>query len=147
MQNWFTIVRTQSLVLWKPATNALVPYWINARALALLYKKDVMNKQNRAVGTVWPLLTDTRIIRTPLYYGQFVWSQKCQESYHTDTSVKRTLGSAPFVSVLKRFDCGKNVLVVYQLLVKFRTRIATKTGQIIGSGELSSPVGLIHKKG
>ena len=124
-----------------------MPYWNNARALALLYKKDVMNKQNRAVGTVLPLLTDTPIIRTPLYYGQFVWSHKCQESYHTDTSVKRTFGSVPFVSVLKRFDCGKNVLVVYQLLVKFRTRIATKTGQIIGSGEPSSPVGLIHKKG
>ena len=98
------------------------------------------------------LITDTFIVRTPLYYGQFVWSQKCQKSYtpylyNTDTSVKRTLGSVPLVSVLKRFDCGKNVLVVYQLLVKFRTRIATKTGQIIGSGELSSPVGLIHKKG
>ena len=69
-----------------------MPYWNNARALALLYKKDVMNKQNCAVGTT-------------------------------------------------------NVLVVHQLLVKFRTRIATKTGQTIGSGELSSPVGLIHKKG
>ena len=46
---------------------------------------------------------------TPLYYGQFVWSQKCQKSYipylyNTDTSVKRTLGSVPLVSVLKRFD-------------------------------------------
>ena len=52
MQNWFTIVETQSLVLLEPATNALVPYWINARALALLYEKDEMNKRNRAVGTV-----------------------------------------------------------------------------------------------
>ena len=48
-------------------------------------------------------------LRTPLYYGQFVWSQKCQKSYvpylyNTDTSVKRTLGSVPLVSVLKRFD-------------------------------------------
>ena len=48
--------------------------------------------------------------RTPLYYGQFVWSQKCQKSYipylyNTDTSVKRTLSSVPFVPVLKRFDC------------------------------------------
>ena len=44
-------------------------------------------------------------------YGQFVWSQKCQKSYipyryNTDTFVKRTLGSAPLVSVLKRFDCS-----------------------------------------
>ena len=44
-------------------------------------------------------------IRTPLYYGQFVWSQKCQKSYipylyNTDTSVKWTLGSVPLVSVL-----------------------------------------------
>ena len=49
-------------------------------------------------------------LRTPLYYGQFVWSQKCQKSYisylyNMDTSVKWTLGSVPLVSVLKRFDC------------------------------------------
>ena len=49
-------------------------------------------------------------LRTPLYYGQFVWPQRCQKSYipylyNTDTSVKRTLGSVPLVSVLKRFDC------------------------------------------
>ena len=49
-------------------------------------------------------------LRTPLYYGQFVWSQKCQKSYipylyNTDTSVKRTLGSVPLFSVLKRLDC------------------------------------------
>ena len=48
-------------------------------------------------------------LRTPLCYGRFVWSQKCQKSYihylyNTDTSVKRTLGSVPLVSVLKRFD-------------------------------------------
>ena len=48
-------------------------------------------------------------LRTPLYYGQYLWSQKCQKShipylYNTDTSVKRTLGSVPLVSVLKRFD-------------------------------------------
>ena len=52
----------------------------------------------------------TSIILTPLYYGQFIWSQKCQKSYipylyNMDTSVKRTLGSVPLVSVLKRFDC------------------------------------------
>ena len=50
------------------------------------------------------------MIWTPLYYEQFVWSQKCQKSYipylyNTDTSVKWTLGSVPLVSVLKRFDC------------------------------------------
>ena len=47
---------------------------------------------------------------TPLFYGQFIWFQKCQKSYipylyNTDTSVKRTIGSVPLVSVLKRFDC------------------------------------------
>ena len=52
----------------------------------------------------------TSIILTPLYYGQFIWSQKCQKSYipylyNMDTSVKRTLGSVPLVCVLKRFDC------------------------------------------
>ena len=49
-------------------------------------------------------------LRTPLYYGQFVWAQKCQKSYisylyNTDTSARWTLGSVPLVSVLKRFDC------------------------------------------
>ena len=44
-------------------------------------------------------------IRTPLYYGQFVWSQKCQKSYipylyNTDTSVKRTLGA---LSIQQKF--------------------------------------------
>ena len=74
---------------------------------------------------VLPYLTDTDIelwlfhliqsnlsVQTPLYYRQFVWSQKCQKSYipylyNTDTSVKRTLGSVPLVSVLKRFDCSQ----------------------------------------
>ena len=64
-----------------------------------------------------PLLTDTSIIRTPLYYGQFVWSQKSQKSYipylyNTDTSVKRTLSSVPLVSVLRRFDCIMRVILV-----------------------------------
>ena len=45
------------------------------------------------------------------YYGQFFWSQKSQKSYipylyNTETSVKRTLGSVPLVSVLKSFDCN-----------------------------------------
>ena len=48
-------------------------------------------------------------LRTPPYYGQFVWFHKCQKSYipcryDTDSSIKRTLGSVPLVSVLKRFD-------------------------------------------
>ena len=43
-------------------------------------------------------------LRTPLYYGQFVLSQKCQKSYipylyNTDTSVKRTIGFVPLMSV------------------------------------------------
>ena len=66
--------------------------------------------------TVKPLLTDTSIIRTPLYYGQFVLSQKCQKSYipylyNTATSVKRTLSSVPLVSILKRFDCSKKICI------------------------------------
>ena len=53
---------------------------------------------------------NTFVIRTPLYYGQFIWSPKCQKSYipylyNMDASVKQTLGSVPLVSVLKRFDC------------------------------------------
>ena len=50
-------------------------------------------------------------LRTPQYWHpSIIWSQKCQKSYipyfyNTDTSVKRTLGSVPLVSVLKRFDC------------------------------------------
>ena len=53
-------------------------------------------------------LQSNLFLQTSLY--QFVWSQKCQKSYipylyNTDTSVKRTLGSIPLVSVLKRFDC------------------------------------------
>ena len=46
-------------------------------------------------------LQSNLFLRTPLYYGQFVCSQKCQKSYvlylyNTDI---------PLVSVLKRFDC------------------------------------------
>ena len=57
-------------------------------------------------------------LRTPLYYGQFIWSQKSQKLYipylyNTDTSVKRTLGSVSLVTVLKRFDYMYNT-------VKFR---------------------------
>ena len=58
------------------------------------------------------LIQSNLSVQTPLYYRQFVWSQKCQKSYipylyNTDTSVKRTLGSVPLVSVLKRFDCSQ----------------------------------------
>ena len=54
-------------------------------------------------------LQSNLFLRTPLYYGQFVWSLKCQKSYipylyNTETSIKRTIGSVPLVSVLKRFD-------------------------------------------
>ena len=61
---------------------------------------------------------DTSVIRTPVHYGQFVWSQKCQKSYipylyNMDTSVKRTLGSVPLVSILKRFDCTRPRTVVF----------------------------------
>ena len=49
-------------------------------------------------------------LRTPHYYGQLVWFQKCPKSYipylyNTETSVKRTFSSVILVSVLKRFDC------------------------------------------
>ena len=52
-------------------------------------------------------------LRTPLYYGQFLWSQKCQKSYipylyNTVTSVKQTLSSVALVSASKRFDCIKH---------------------------------------
>ena len=87
--------------------------------------------------TVKPLLTDTSIIRTPLYYGQFVLSQKCQKSYipylyNTATSVKRTLSSVPLVSVLKRFDCmpenmnkvERNTLSLWIICCHFQSSVA-----------------------
>ena len=48
--------------------------------------------------TVEPLLTDTSLIRTPLYYGQFPWSRQNQcpynlykeNFYNRDTSLIRT---------------------------------------------------------
>ena len=60
---------------------------------------------DRGWSKVQSIIRYTSIIRTPLYYRQFVWSQKCQKYfipylYNTDTSVKRTLGSVPLVSVL-----------------------------------------------
>ena len=59
--------------------------------------------------TVEPLLTDTSLIRTPLYYGQFTWSLRDRIPYKaclskTDTSIMRTLIPVPLVSVIKRFD-------------------------------------------
>ena len=57
-----------------------------------------------------PLLTDTFLIRTPLYYGQFTWSLRDRNPYKayfskTDTSIMRTLIPVPLVSLIKRFDC------------------------------------------
>ena len=62
-------------------------------------------------------------LQTPLYYAQFIWSQKSQKSYipylySTDTSIKRTLGSVHLVSVLQRFDC---IVVVQQQLRNVQT--------------------------
>ena len=62
--------------------------------------------------TVEPLLTDTSIIRTPLYYGQFTWSPRDRNPYKaylskTDTSIIRTLIPVPLVSVIKSFDCNR----------------------------------------
>ena len=75
---------------------------------AITAKKKGLQKINFGIETKGFL--EFSIIRTPLHYRQFVWSQKCQKSYipylyNTDTSVKQTLGSVPLVSVLKRFDC------------------------------------------
>ena len=74
------------------------------------------NSKGRCIPYRHLSITDTSLLRTPLYYGLFVWSQKCQKSYipylyNTDTSVKRTLGSVPLLSVLKRFDCNADTSV------------------------------------
>ena len=76
--------------------------------------------------SVETLLTDTSITRTPLYYGQFVWSQKCQKSfipylYNTDSSVRRTIGSVPLLSVWMVFtvtssNCKVKVAGFYEFL-------------------------------
>ena len=80
-------------------------------------------------------LTDTSIIRTRLYYEQFVWSQKCRKSYipypyNMDTSVKWTLGSVPLVSVLKRCDCTVEPPIIDHIkckeLVAYRTWSLTR---------------------
>ena len=64
--------------------------------------------------TVEPLLTDTSLIRTPLYYRQFTtWSMRDRNSLYKpryfskiNTSIMRTLIPAPLVSVIERFDCS-----------------------------------------
>ena len=66
--------------------------------------------------TVSALLTDTSIIRKPLYYGQFVWSQKCQKSYIP--YLWFSSGSVPLVSVLKRFDYRELVSQSLELKVE-----------------------------
>ena len=79
---------------------------------------------------------DTPIIRTPLYYGQFVWSQKCQKShipylYNTDTSVKRAIGFIPLVSVLKKFECTVEPLLMKTSPLLRTVHLAQKTSNFI----------------
>ena len=62
---------------------------------------------------VKPHFTDTRLIRKPRYYGQFVWSPGKESSYifskfnplNTNTPLIRPLSMAPSVSVSTGFDC------------------------------------------
>ena len=90
-------------------------------------------------------------IRTPLYYKQVVWSQKCQKSYipylyNTDTSVKRTLGSVPLASELKRFDCNQFAfwflkgqhfkMLVTKVIVAHYTLYAPQKSPVQESGQL-----------
>ena len=81
-------------------------------SISFLEKKKKKKKVQLHIdeNTVEPLLTDTSIIRTPLYYGQFTWSPRDRNPYKaylskTDTSITRTLIPVPLVSVIKRFDC------------------------------------------
>ena len=74
-------------------------------------------------------------LRTPLYYGQFVWSQRCQKSYipclyNTDISVKRTTGSVPLVSILRRFDCNlfNHFLTVFTLATPGKKSVSKEIG-------------------
>ena len=65
-------------------------------------------------GTVKPHFTDTCLIQTPHYYGQFAFSLGTESSYifsefnlvNPNTVSKRTLSMAPSVSVLIGFDCS-----------------------------------------
>ena len=77
------------------------------------HKMKIRKKKKRKKATVEPLLTDTSIIRTSLYYGQLQLGSKdttihtIPTSLKTDTSIIRTLVSAPLVSVLKRSYCSR----------------------------------------
>ena len=87
-------------------------------------------------------------LRTPLYYGQFVWSQRCQKSYipylyNTDISVKRTIDSVPLVSVLRRFDCN---LFNYFLTVFTLATLGKKSVSKEISGSVRRPVWLVISK-
>ena len=57
--------------------------------------------------TVKPRFTDTRLIQTHHYYGQFVLSlgKKAPTFSLNSTRLTRTLSMSPSVSVLTRFDC------------------------------------------
>ena len=75
-----------------------------------------------------PLLTDTSLIRTPLYYGQFTWSLRDRNPYKaylskTDTSIMRTIIPVPLVSAIKRFNCilRQHILTYYSPLTATRT--------------------------
>ena len=79
----------------------------------LKYIFGLLDLSRVTLGKFWQVQSNlsllTSLIWTPLYYGQFVWSQKCQKScipylYNMDTSVMIT-GSVPLVCVLKRFEC------------------------------------------
>ena len=66
---------------------------------------------------------DASLLRTDHF-----WSQKCQKLYipylyNMDTSVNRTLGSVPLVSVLKRFNC---ISINFVLLTSLDYCINTK---------------------
>ena len=87
-------------------------------------------------------------LRTPLYYGQFVWSQRCQKSYipyhyNTDMSVKRTIDSVPLVSVLRRFDCNLSnyFLTVFTLATPGKKSVSKEI-----SGSVRRPVWLVISK-
>ena len=64
--------------------------------------------------TVKPSFMDTRLIRTPHYYGQFVLFLGKKTPYifskfnplNTDTSLIRTISTDPSMSVLTGFDCS-----------------------------------------
>ena len=99
------------------------------QSTTLKQKRVDLRSLSPALPNLWLLLVlqsnlSSPIIWTPLYYGQFVWSQKCQKSYipylyNTDTSVKRTLGSVPLLSVLQGFDCTSYVALGIEKVINF----------------------------